>query len=147
MNTIAHQLNDGTCFISLALTTTPTAHIFNLNFISNQITQANKTIDFAVQFQFLKNQTFNEDNVYLAVVNYLLHYLYDEMAMMDEEENVFCEINCSLEDNLEAWEQGEIYINAKDQLFHRASIGYSVTDIIRVTEGKLKNIISLILKK
>lgn len=146
MNTITHQLKDGTCVISLALNTTQDAHIFNLNFISNQITQAKKTIDFDVTFQFPKNGTFTQENVYLAVVNYLLHNLYDQMVMMDAEDNVFCEINCALEDNLESWEQGQIYLNAKKELFHRAPIGYSVTDIIRVTESKLKSIISLIFK-
>lgn len=144
MNTITRQLKDGTCFISLTLNTTSKAHIFNLNFISNQITHAKKTIEFDEQFQMPKDDNFTEGNVYLAVVNYLLHNLYDGIAMMDAEEIVFCEINCGLEDNLKAWEQGQIYINSKAQLFHRAPIGYSATDIIRITEGKLRNMISLI---
>lgn len=146
MSTITRQLKDGTCFISLVLNTTPTAHIFDLNFISNKITHAKKTIEFDVQFQMPKDDDFTENNVYLAVVNYLLHYLYDGMAMMDAEEMEFCEINCGLEDDLKAWEQGQIYINVKNRLFHRAPIGYSATDIIRITEGKLRNIISLIFK-
>lgn len=146
MKTITHQIQDATSIISLVLNTTNDAHIFDLSFISNKITKVKKTIDFDAQFQMPKDDNFTENNVYLAVVNYLLHYLYDGMAMMDVEEMEFCEINCGLEDNLKAWEQGQIYINAKDKLFHRAPIGYSATDIIRITEGKLRNMISLIFK-
>lgn len=147
MSTISkHQLIDATCQMNLAYSATESAHNFSLGFESNKLQQVKGTVKFDVDFNFPKDETFTQHNVYLAIVNYLLHELYDSMAMLDKEENVFCEINNCLEDNLKHWQQGEVYINKRDELFLRAPIGYSATDIIRITEGKLKSIIDLTFK-
>lgn len=143
MSTIQRQFSDATCQISLAITSSDT-HNLILGFESHNIVTTEKVVKFEAKFKFPTNHTFTQENLYLAVVNYLLHSFYDEMVMSGEEESVFCEINNCLEDNLTAWEQGEIYLSNIEKLFDRAPTGYSATDIIRVNEEKMRNIIKLI---
>lgn len=134
---------DGKCALELVLGSVGAQKKVACNFISSGLSHINNKPTTEFCFSFLVPQDlFSVENVYHGIVNHLLHNLYDEQAMNNNEEWAFCMLNESLQDGMKAWEQGAFYMANKEKLCHRNPIGDSATDFIRCTENKLKNFIS-----
>lgn len=148
MSNQSSTMYDGKCSLEFIVGNEGEEKKVACKFISNGLARINEKPTTEFTFSFLIDEdAFNVDNVYLGIVNHLLHNLYDHQAMNNDEEWAFCMLNEELADNMKAWEQGAFYMSNKEKLYHRNPIGDSATDFIRCTELKLKNFISLNLQK
>lgn len=145
---LATTIFDGTGTLDIAVNKQERNKImFAFVFHSSKIHGQEGTVKAEDQFQLNFDESLCVENIFYGIVNGLLHEFYDQMILNSEEESVFCDLNNMLPDNISKCEQGRIYYEARDQLYHKAPLNYSGTDIVRILENKIKEVSKNILRK